>query len=108
MALTAMVAYIGCALWTLHVSFTASRTFASSQYIGLAQYERLFDNERWVLSLQNLGVYGVLFMAACLVIGCLLAIFIDQNVTGKACCARFFSIRTRCRSSPRAWSGSGS
>ena len=79
MALTAIVAYIGCALWTLRVSFTSSRTFASSQYVGLAQYERLFANERWVLSLHNLAVYGVLFIAACLVLGCLLAIFIDQN-----------------------------
>lgn len=83
MAVTAIVAYIGCMLWTLRVSFTSSRTFASSQYIGLAQYERLFDNERWVLSLHNLAVYGVLFIVACLLIGCLLAVFIDQNVTGE-------------------------
>ena len=83
MALTAIVAYIGCALWTLRVSFTSSRTFASSEYIGFAQYERLFDNERWVLSLHNLALYGVLFIVACLVIGCLLAVFIDQNVTGE-------------------------
>ena len=83
MALTAIVAYIGCALWTLRVSFTSSRTFASGQYVGLAQYARLFDNERWVLSLHNLALYGVLFIAACLVIGCLLAVFIDQNVTGE-------------------------
>jgi glucose/mannose transport system permease protein len=83
MALTAIVAYIGCMLWTLRVSFTSSRTFASDQYIGLAQYERLFDNARWMLSLHNLALYGVLFIAACLVIGCLLAVFIDQNVTGE-------------------------
>jgi glucose/mannose transport system permease protein len=83
MAVTAVVAYIGCMLWTLRVSFTSSRTFASSEYIGLAQYERLFDNARWVLSLHNLAVYGVLFIVACLVIGCLLAVFIDQNVTGE-------------------------
>ncbi len=83
MAVTAIVAYIGCMLWTLRVSFTSSRTFASSEYVGLAQYERLFDNARWVLSLHNLAVYGVLFIVACLVIGCLLAVFIDQNVTGE-------------------------
>ena len=83
MALTVLVAYIGGVLWTLRTSFTSSRTFASSEFIGLAQYERLFDNERWLLSLHNLAIYGVLFIIACLVIGCLLAIFIDQHVTGE-------------------------
>ena len=83
MALTVLVAYIGSVLWTLRTSFTNSRTFASDQFIGLAQYERLFDNERWMLSLHNLAVYGVLFILACLVIGTLLAIFIDQHVTGE-------------------------
>ena len=83
MALTVIVAYIGTALWTLRVSFTSSRTFPSDQFVGLTQYERLFDNERWTLSLHNLAVYGVLFILACIVIGFLLAVFIDQNVSGE-------------------------
>ena len=83
MALTVIVAYIGTALWTLRVSLTSSRTFASDNFVGLAQYERLFDNERWVLSLHNLALYGLLFVLACIVIGFLLAVFIDQNVTGE-------------------------
>ena len=83
MALTVIVGYIGTALWTLRVSLTSSRTFASDNFVGLAQYERLFDNERWVLSLHNLAIYGVLFVLACIVIGFLLAVFIDQNVTGE-------------------------
>ena len=83
MALTVIVGYIGTALWTLRTSLTASRTFPSDQFVGLAQYERLFDNERWMLSLQHLALYGVLFVLACLVIGFLLAVFIDQNVTGE-------------------------
>jgi glucose/mannose transport system permease protein len=83
MALTVIVAYIGAALWTFRISLTSSRTFPSGHFIGLAQYQRLFDNERWMLSLHNLAVYGVLFVLACLVIGTLLAVFIDQNVTGE-------------------------
>jgi glucose/mannose transport system permease protein len=83
MALTVIVGYVGTALWTLGVSLTSSRTFASDHFVGLAQYERLFDNERWLLSLHNLAVYGVLFVLACIVIGFLLAVFIDQNVTGE-------------------------
>jgi glucose/mannose transport system permease protein len=83
MALTAIVAYLGAALWTLRISLTGSRTFPSGQFIGLAQYQRLFDNERWMLSLHNLALYGVLFIGACLLIGFLLAVFIDQRVRGE-------------------------
>lgn len=83
MALTVVVAYLGTVLWTVRTSLTASRTFASDKFIGLAQYTRLFDNERWTHSLHNLALYGVLFIVACLLIGFLLAVFIDQNVTGE-------------------------
>jgi len=83
MALTVLFAYVGAALWTLRTSFTASRTFPSEKWIGLAQYVRLFDNERWLLSLNNLAVYGVLFVLASMLIGFLLAVFIDQHVRGE-------------------------
>lgn len=90
MALTVIVAYLGTALWTLKVSFTSSRTFASDNFVGMAQYTRLFENERWLLSMHNLAVYGVLFVAACIVIGFLLAAFIDQNVTGEGALRTIF------------------
>lgn len=80
MALTVMVAYVGTVLWSLNISFTSSRTFPSNQYVGLDQYTRLFDNDRWLLSLQNLAVYGILFIVICMVLGFLLAVFIDQKV----------------------------
>lgn len=80
LAVTVLVAYLGTVLWSLKTSFTNSRTFPSDEWVGFAQYERLFDNERWNLSLQNLAIYGVLFIAACMVIGFLLAVFIDQKV----------------------------
>lgn len=83
MACTVLVAYLGTVLWSLRVSFTNSRTFPSDEYVGLAQYQRLFDNDRWLLSLQNLALYGVLFIAACMVLGFLLAVFIDQKVMGE-------------------------
>lgn len=83
MALTVIVCYLGTVLWTLWISFTRSRSFPSDHWVGLAQYSRLFDNERWLLSLQNLALYGVLFIAACMLIGFLLAVLIDQNVSGE-------------------------
>lgn len=83
MALTVIVGYLGTVLWTLKISLTNSRSFPSDTFVGLAQYSRLFDNERWLLSMNNLAVYGVLFIGACMVIGFLLAVFIDQNVSGE-------------------------
>jgi len=79
MAIVAAFGYLGAGLWTFYISLTGSRTFPSGHFIGLAQYHRLFDNERWMLSLQNLAAYGALFVLACLVIGFLLAVFIDQH-----------------------------
>jgi glucose/mannose transport system permease protein len=83
MALTVLVCYLGSMLWSLRISFTASRSFPSSHFVGLAQYTRLFHNERWLLSLHNLALYGVLFIVACLAIGFLLAVLVDQNVSGE-------------------------
>lgn len=83
MAATVIVAYLGTVLWSLKISFTNSRTFPSDELVGFAQYVRLFNNDRWMLSLQNLAVYGVLFIVACMVIGFLLAVFIDQKVMGE-------------------------
>jgi glucose/mannose transport system permease protein len=80
MALTVLLAYLGTMLWTARVSVSSSRTFPNSDFVGASQYIRLFNNERWLLSLQNVAVYGVLFIAACLIIGFLLAVFIDQKV----------------------------
>ncbi len=83
MALTVLVAYVGTVLWSLKVSLSNSRTFPSDEFVGLLQYQRLFDNERWLLSLENLALYGVLFILACMVLGFLLAVFIDQKVRGE-------------------------
>lgn len=83
LAATVLFAYIGTVGWSVWISFTSSRTLPSSNFVGLAQYVRLFDTERWIVSLHNVVIFGVLFIAACLVIGFLLAVFIDQKVAGE-------------------------
>ncbi|SEK09184.1 carbohydrate ABC transporter permease [Paraburkholderia diazotrophica] len=80
MMLTVVFAYLGTMLWTARVSLSNSRTFPSSDFAGFTQYARLFHNDRWLVSLQHIAIYGVCFIVACLVIGTLLAIFIDQRV----------------------------
>jgi glucose/mannose transport system permease protein len=83
MAATVVFAYLGTMLWTARVSFTLSRSLPTDRYAGLTQYVRLFENDRWQVSLQHLVIYGVCFIAACMVVGLLLAIFIDQQVVGE-------------------------
>lgn len=82
--LVVLVVYVGCVAWSIQISTTASRILPSSQYVGLRQYEILFSNERWLTSLQNLVLFGGLFIAVTIAIGFLLAILIDQKVRGES------------------------
>jgi glucose/mannose transport system permease protein len=90
MILTVVCAYVGTMVWTARVSLSNSHTFPSSDFVGLAQYVRLFNNDRWLLSLQNIVIYGVCFIIACMVIGLLLAIFIDQRVVAEGALRTIF------------------
>ena len=74
------VVYIGATGWTIWISFTSSRMLPSSVFVGLRQYEQLFANERWLVSVHNLIVFGVLFVAVSIALGFLLAVAIDQKV----------------------------
>lgn len=80
MAFIVLIGYFATMLWTLKISLSSSRTFPTNDFVGLAQYFRLFNNDRWLLSLHNLAIYGVLFIIAAMLIGFLLAAFIDQKV----------------------------
>lgn len=79
-ALIVLVVYIGCMLWTVRLSFTSSTLLPKLDWVGFAQYSRLFLNDRFLVSAENILIFGVLFIAGCLLLGFLLAVFIDQNV----------------------------
>jgi glucose/mannose transport system permease protein len=53
-------------------------------WVGFSQYERLFANERFLVSIKNILVFGVFSIGGCLIFGFLLAVFIDQRVRGEA------------------------
>jgi glucose/mannose transport system permease protein len=59
---------------------SASRLLPNYEFVGLEQYERLFDSERWWVALTNLGIFGVLFIGGAMAIGLLLAILLDQKI----------------------------
>jgi glucose/mannose transport system permease protein len=83
MALTVLGVYVGTVLWSARISFSSSGIFPKDDFVGLKQYERLFDTERWIVSLHNVAIFGVMFISACLVLGFLLAVFMDQKVRGE-------------------------
>ena len=80
MTLAVVVVYLGCMLWTVRLSFTSSRLLPVMDYVGWRQYARLVHDNRFIVSVENIVIFGVLFIGLCLVIGFLLAVFIDQQV----------------------------
>ena len=80
MVLTAMVVFLGCSIWTIVYSFTSSSLLPRMNWVGLDQYERLWGSRRWLISIENLAIYGVLALILSLVIGFLLAALLDQKV----------------------------
>jgi glucose/mannose transport system permease protein len=80
LAAVVIVVYLGCMLWTVRLSFSSSKLLPVGDWAGLQQYERLFANDRFLVSAINIGIFGVLFIGGCLVFGFLLAVFIDQRV----------------------------
>ncbi len=80
MVLTALVIFVGCSVWTIVFSFTNSRLLPSANWVGLDQYERLWSTRRWMISIENLAIYGILMLILALVVGFLLAALIDQKI----------------------------
>jgi len=79
-AIIVAVIYLGTMLWTVMLSFTSSKTLPSFEFVGWAQYNRLFNTERFTASAWHILIFGVLFVAFCLVLGFLLAVLIDQKI----------------------------
>ncbi len=78
--LVVLVVYVGCMLWTVRLSFTSSKLLPVLDWVGFDQYARLFANERFLVSVQNIFVFGTLFIIGTLALGFLMAVFIDQRV----------------------------
>lgn len=70
-------AFIG---WTGFVSMTKSRILPRYEFEGLLQYQRLIDMPRWEVAVDNLFIFGGLFILLCLVVGIVLAILLDQHI----------------------------
>ena len=70
----------GFILWTVYLSFTASRLMPNYSWVGLAQYDRLWSTPNWYVALENLAIFGVLYIGIGIGLGLLLAILLDQKI----------------------------
>src|SRR3546814_7365496 len=75
-----LVGFYGYILWTFVLSFTTSTFLPNYKWAGLAQYARLWENDRWWVASKNLALFGGMFIGITLVIGVLLAVFLDQRI----------------------------
>jgi len=80
MIATVLVIFIGCSAWTVLYSFTDSKLLPRERFVGFDQYERLWSTDRWLVSISNLAVFGVLSMIFSLVIGFALAAMLDRKI----------------------------
>ncbi|MFN3277358.1 MAG: carbohydrate ABC transporter permease [Paracoccus hibiscisoli] len=75
-----LVFVYGFIAWTAWISFTRSRLMPRYELDGITQYERLFAAPRWDVAMNNLFIFGGLFIVISMVIGLALAIFLDQKI----------------------------
>jgi glucose/mannose transport system permease protein len=80
MVLTAVVIFFGGTIWTIVYSFTDSKLLPRLKWVGFDQYDRLWDQNRWNISIENLLIYGVCSLILSLVIGFVLAALMDQKI----------------------------
>jgi glucose/mannose transport system permease protein len=88
--LLVLIFVYGFNLWTLFLSFTNSRAFATTNLVGLLNYKKLWDwtfetdpPSNWYTALVNMALFGSLYLVFCLALGLLLAVLLDQKIRGE-------------------------
>ena len=80
MILTVLIVFLGGSIWTIVYSFTSSRLLPKWKFVGFDQYERLWETRRWIISIENLAIYGIFSLIFTLVIGFTLAALLDRKI----------------------------
>ena len=62
------------------LNFEIPVSIISKNFVGLDQYERLWSTNRWLISIENLAIYGALSLIFSFVIGFILAALLDQKI----------------------------
>jgi len=64
-----LVFVYGFILFTFFLSFTDSRILPSFNWVGLENYQKLFGLRSWGIAVNNLLVFGSLYIVICCVLG---------------------------------------
>jgi glucose/mannose transport system permease protein len=87
MMLIVLFVFVGGTLWTVASSFTNIKTlpiFTPQEFydnwVGFAQYTRLWRTPRWLTAITNLAIYGTLYTVFAFIIGFVIAVFMDQKI----------------------------
>ena len=70
----------GLMLWNGVLSVTASRMLPNYEFVGLTQYAKLWEMDRWWVALKNLAIFGIGYVGGSMVIGVFLAVLLDQKI----------------------------
>jgi glucose/mannose transport system permease protein len=70
----------GFMIWNGVLSVTASRMLPNYELVGLAQYAKLWEMDRWCVALKNLAIFGIGYVGGAMALGVFLAVLLDQKV----------------------------
>ena len=75
-----LVFVYGFILFTFYLSFTGSRMLPVLDWVAVENYRKLFGLRAWGIAVDNLFIFGGLYILICCVLGLLLAILLDQKI----------------------------
>lgn len=82
-AITIFFVY-GFILYTAFISMTKSKMLPNlDRFVGLENYPKLWKTLNWQVALDNMLVFGFLYIVICGVLGLFLAILLDQKIRGE-------------------------
>ena len=71
----------GLMIWNGVLSLTGSRMLPNYEnFVGLDQYVQLWSMDRWYVALKNLAIFSILYVGGSMLVGMILAIFLDQKI----------------------------
>lgn len=70
----------GFILYTGFLSMTNSKMLPSNEWVGFANYTKLFKLRHWDIAITNLAIFGILYIVICSCLGLFLAILLDQKI----------------------------
>ena len=75
-----LVFVFGFIIYTGYLSLTDSRMLPTYEYMGWGNYTKLFGLRHWKIAVNNLAIFGILYILICTVLGLFLAILLDQKI----------------------------